>query len=295
MENNQRKRLRFNVFDLLILALAAAVAVGVLALRNRAAGADVGRETVKMRCTVELTKAPQGMADALEKGVDVFRSTDGAYIGKLADFYAVPHVEIGYSEAVGAWVKYEYQESVDLYMTIEGDCYSTGRDIVFGSVPIKLGTEVAVKGRGFAKVGYVVDVDTMGAAVAENTETGTGDGEALYTLRFDDARDFYVENIHVGDRFYEAKTGGFLGVVEAVTTEPYGESHVGPDGKGVYAVKPERCAILVQLRGKFVTKADGYYLGGVTELKTGANIVVESQYVYRIVTFSSIESIEKAS
>lgn len=295
MEDKQKKRVRFNVFDLVIILIVAAVGVGVLALRNRAAGADVGRETVPMRCTVEFLKTTPGMAEAMHEGDSVYYSIDGAYLGKLAEFRAVPHVETEFLPATGAFVQYECEEFIDLYMTIEGDCYATARNVMFGSVPIKVGTELAVKGRGYAKLGYVVALDPMGAEIPQNTEPSGGDGEALYTIRLDDARSFYAENIHVGDRFYETKTGGMLGIVQNVSVEPYSETHLCADGEAYRAEKPDRYAVYIQLKGGFVSKPDGYYLGGVTELKTGGLIAMESQYIARTGIFSSLESIEDAA
>ncbi len=291
MENKQKRNVRFNIFDLLILLLVAAVGVGVLALRNRAAGTETGRETVPMRCTVEITRAAHGMSGAMHVGDSVYRSTDGAYIGKLVEFHAVPHREIEYSAGAGEFVAYDYQETDDLYLTIEGECYATERDVVFGTVPLKIGSELAVKGRGFAKVGYVVALDAMGAELPQNAAQISGDGTAVYTIAFDDTRDFFAENIHVGDRFYEVKTGGFLGIVEDVRMEPYGETKLAADGTPQWTVKPDRYTITVTLRGGFADKPDGYYLGGVSELKTGAFITVESQYITRMGVYASIESI----
>lgn len=294
MENKETRRVRFNIFDLLILLLVAAVGVGVLALRNRAAGTETGRETVPMRCTVEFVRAAHGMSEALHVGDSVYRSTDGTYIGKLVDFTAVPHREIEYSALAGAFVAYDYRETDDLYMTIEGDCYATEREVMFGSVPVRIGSELAVKGRGYAKVGYVVGLDRMGAEMPENTAAISGDGTAVYTIAFDDTRSFFADNIHVGDRFYEYKTGGFLGIVEDVSMTPYGETKLDAEGTPQWAEKPDRYTILVRLRGGFVDKPDGYYLGGTSELKTGAFVTVESQYITRMGIYSSIESIEAA-
>lgn len=295
MEEKQIKKVRFNVFDLVIILLVAAIGVGVLALRNRATGTEAARKTVPMRCTVEFIRAAHGMSGAMHIGDSVYCSTDGAYVGKLVDFYAVPHSETEYSAGTGSYVVYDYQETDDLHMVIESDCYATGRDIVFGSMPIKIGSEFAVKGRGYAKLGYVVALDTMGAEIPQNTEEFSGDGTALYTIAFDDTRKFFADSIHPGDRFYEVKTGGFLGVVQNVSVTPYGETKLGEDGTPRWVEKTDRYTILVQLKGGFADKPDGYYLGGTSELKTGAFVTVESQYITRMGIYSSIESIEAAS
>lgn len=285
---------RFNVVDIVLIALAALAVVGVLALRDRSTGADASRDTVPMRFTVEFTRAPHGMTDAMRLGDDVYRSTDGAYLGKLADFYAVPHVENMYSEVTGTFVEYGCEESDDVYVTVEGDCYSTAKDIVFGSVPIKVGAELNLKGKGYAKIGYIVGIDTMGASVTENTARGVGGSEAVYELCFEDARVFYLDSIHIGDRFYESVTGALLGTVESIRVEPYGVTYIGTDGEPHWAERPNRSSVIVTLRGRMVEQADGYYLDGGTELKVGASIIAESQYVSRTALFYALESVGAA-
>ncbi len=292
MEDKQTRKLHFNIFDLLILLLAAAVGVGVLALRNRAAGTDVARETVPMRCTVEFIRVVDGMEEAMHPGDSVFRSTDGAYFGKIVDVSSVPHKEVEYAPALGQYVEYEAAEYSDIYVVVESECYATERELVFGSVPVKIGAELPVKGRGFARVGYAVALDTMGAALPENTAAGVGGCEAVYTLLFEDARSFYEENIHLGDRFYEPKTGTLLGTVEALSVRPHEETALAPDGTASVVAKPGRYDLTVTLRGRFVDKADGYYLDGGAELKVGASIAVESRTISRTGVFAAIESVE---
>lgn len=289
---NRSKKVRFNIVDLVIIVLVAAVGVGVMALRNRAAGAEAAKNTVPMRCTVECIKVTPGIADVLHEGDSVYNSVNGAYLGKVASFSSAPHVETEYSAASGGFVQYECPEAIDLCVTIEGSGYATERDVVIGSDHVKIGASLAIKGRGFAREGYVIGIDTMDAQLPENTEDYAGDGTALYTIRLDDAREFYAANLHVGDRIYEAKTGGFLGVVEGVATEPFAETNLGTDGVGRLTEKPESYTVLLQVRGGFAAKPDGYYLGGTTELKVGATVNVESRYISRSGIFASIESIE---
>ncbi len=283
---------RFNIVDAVLIALVLLAGVGAYALRDRSTGADVARETYPMRFTVEFTRAPHAMVDAMHAGDDVYRSTDGAHLGKLADFYAVPHVENVYSERLGRFVEYECEESDDVYMVIEGDAHSTAKDIVFGTVPVKIGAELNVKGRGFAKIGYIIGIDPMGAPVAANTDTGVGSSEAVYELCFEDARPFYRENIHVGDRFYESITGALLGTVEDIRVEPYGVTYIGADGEPRWMERPGRASVIVTMRGNLVDKADGYYLDGGTELKIGASIIAQSQYISRTVLFYALKEIQ---
>ncbi len=293
MEDKQKRRVRFNLFDVLIILLAVAVGVGVLALRNRAAGgsAETARTTVPMRCTVEIMRAPSDMVNQMRVGDDIYRSTDSAYIGKIAEVRSIPHVENEYDAGAGRYVRYEDPKFIDIYVTIEGEGYSTARDIIIGAVPIKVCGEMYVKGKGFARMGYVCAIDTMGAQIAQNTAVGAGAKEAVYVVRLDDMRDMLLEYIHPGDRIYEKISGALIGTVEDVWTEPYGETRPGPEGAVAFSEKEGVNFQYIRLRGRFIEKADGYYLDGGTELKVGAQVNISSQYFDRAGVFHALESV----
>ena len=133
MEENKTIRRRFNIFDVVIIALVLAVLAAALLLRDRSTGQDAARDTTPIRYTVELAKAPADMAEHMTIGSDVYRATDSAYLGKVAEVRRIPHVENEYSPALGKFVRVDYRESCDIYLTIEGEGYSTARDIIVES------------------------------------------------------------------------------------------------------------------------------------------------------------------
>ncbi len=284
---------RFNLVDAVLIALVLLAGVGAYALRDRSTGADVARETYPMRFTVEFTRVPEDMAKQMAPGKDAYRSTDSAYLGKITEVRCVPHAEYEYSGLAGDFVPYELREKFDVYLTIENDCYSTPRDIVFGTVAPKVCGEMYVKGKGFSRMGYVYDIDTMGAPVAANTAAGSGGVEATYVIRLEDMREALLDAVHVGDRLYERVTNTLLGEVTDVWRETYGETHLGPDGvTAVYAEKEGVYNLYIRVKGRAVEKADGYYLDGGTELKVGASVITTSQYLDRTGVFYALESIE---
>ncbi|MBO4914280.1 MAG: DUF4330 family protein [Oscillospiraceae bacterium] len=283
---------KFNVVDVVLLVLAALAAVGVLALRNRVTGEGIAHETTPMRCTVEMTWAPADMANQMQVGDDVYRSTDGKYIGKVASVRCVPHIENTYSATEGRFIRYESEDGYDIYLTVEGDGYTTGRDIIIGEVKPKVCGEMAVKGRGFARIGYVVGLDFMGTEPEKDDNVGAGELEAVYTVQLLDMREMLLDGIQVGDRFYEKTSGALMGEVIDVRTEEHVETVLSPDGEAIRAMKENSWDVYVKLKGRAVGKADGYYLDGGTELKVGASVTMNSQRFERTGTYYSLESIE---
>ncbi|MBR3560505.1 MAG: DUF4330 domain-containing protein [Oscillospiraceae bacterium] len=291
MEN--KLRVKFNLFDVVIIVLVLAVLAAALMLRNRSTGAAApGRETQPMRYTVELLERSNNVASCIHVGDNAYRSTDGTYLGTIVDVRSIPHVRMMYSTSEGMYREFDCEESSDVYVTVENNGYCTGKDIVIGSLPIKVGMELAVKGKGFAGLGYVTNLDPMGAAVNEDTSAQTGELETEFMIRFMDSRDFVAENIHVGDRFYDGALGALIGEVQNVEIEPYGETQAA-DGGTVFALKPGRSNVLVTLKGRCIERDDGYYLDGTTELKVGGVVKVKSNYIEREGAYFDLLSIGK--
>lgn len=284
---------KLNIVDVILIALAVAAAVGIFALRNRSTGAGEVYETTPMQYTVEMTDTPIDMAACIHIGDGAYRSTDGQYLGTVADVYSKPHEVVEYSSAAGKFVVCDGEESSDVYLTIENDGYCTERDFMIGGVPIRAGMELAVKGKGFAHGGYVYSIDTRGADVPEPTDTPIGDLETEYVIGFPNARNFAADNFHVGDRLYESSLGAMLGEVQNVEVVPYGETRAQADGSTAFVLKPGYSTILVTLKGRCIERNDGYYLDGATELKVGGVVKVQSNYVDREGVYYNLLSIGK--
>ncbi len=294
MAKNTERKLRFNIIDVLIIVLVAALGIAAVALRNRSSESG-GRqiETYPMSFTVELQSAPEGMLEQMKPGKNIYRSTDGTYLGTIKSVSSAPHSEIKYSETSGAFEELSYQENLDIRVTIENQGYSGLRETVIGSLAVRVGDELPVKGQGFAKAGFVVAVDTQGAPIAQDQNTGSGELEAVYEFSFTDCRDFVPEYYHVGDRLYDKLSGSLLGVVEKVETAPHFETQMGQGGGSAYVEKPGRLDVVLTLRGHAVEKADGYYLDGGQELKVGATSQALSQFINRTGQFLRLVSLEK--
>ena len=299
MEDKKTFKPRFNLFDAVIILLVLAVVGAALLLRDRSTGVGVGgdatRATVPIRYTVEMTRAPKDMVNQMHIGSDVYRSTDSAYLGKIVDVRGVPHAVNEYLPEAGRFVRYEVPESYDIYVTIEGQSHWDGKDIFVEDVSPKISGEMFIKGKGFARIGYVCGIDLMGAQVPQGDRIGSGDLEATYVVRFDDMREILVGSVHKGDQIYERVTGALMGTVEDVWTEPYGETRLGADGQAVYASKEGVYYQYIRIKGRVVEKAEGYYLDGGTELKVGASVIATSQYLDRTGVFHALESVEKVS
>ena len=286
---------RFNVVDIVLVALVVLGGIGALALRNHSTGEDARRETTPIQYTVEIANVLPDAVNQMHPGDEVFRSTDGEYLGKIVEAHAVPHPIYEFVVGLGRIVRYESRENVDIYLTIENDGYITDRQIMMGKISPRLCGDMYVKGKGFSRVGYVYAIDTMGAEIPENTDVGTGDLELTYVLRLSEMRPALLDSVKVGERLYEQETGALLGMVLDVWTEPYGETRADADGKAVFVEREGYYNLFIRLKGRAVEREDGYYLDGATELRVGSNVTASSQFLSRLGSYYQLESIEDAA
>lgn len=295
MDDKKSPRLRFNLFDALLIVLVLAVLGGALLLRNRSTGTELIRTTTPVRVTVELASSPVELGEHIHVGDDVFRSTDNTYLGKVQAVRSVPHRAVTYSQLTGRYVVFDCEDTADVYVTVEGEGYYTKKALILDTVEARVGSELPLKGKGFAHMGYVYSVDPMQAVPPENTDTGAGELEVTYVFCFESVRNVLTDCMHVGDRFYEKSTGAYMGVVTDVWTEPYGVTMIDAEEKPIYVEREDSSFVYIRLKGRAVEKQDGYYLDGGTELKVGATAHALSMYSDRIGTYYRLESVERAS
>ena len=270
---------KFNVVDaVLVLLLVAAVAVCLLFLRQRGTIASQ-TETSPMRFTLELREVqPETMA-LFETGQSIYRSTDGVYLGVLADYYSEPYTKTEYSQLLEKYVTYECEDLYRVYLVIEGQGYETAADVVISDVTVKIGDEVFVKSKGYAGAGFITGIDTMGAPAVENTAVGLGDTAVTYSIRISGVRDFTADAFSVGDRVYDKSTGALLGVVKDIEIVPDFAYEMGADGKGVTVEKDGRWRVFLTLEARCTETDNSYFLDGKNELKVGAELVMATKYV----------------
>ena len=272
---------RFNIVDAaLILLLVAAVAVCFMFLRSR--GTISEEKTAPMSFIVELKDVRQGTIDAVEAagiGSNVYRSTDGTYFGKLTGFGYEPYTKTEYNESLGRYVTFEIADAYTLELEITGDGVETATDISVSGIPVKVGQETFVKGKGYAGKGYVIVVSNNGAAPVADESVGIGDKELIYSVRFEDVRDYTSNFLRVGDRLYDKATNANLGKIIDVDIQPFYVGQMDAEGNSVHAQKEGRNCAVVTLRARCTETEDSYYIDGKNELKVGAELLIKTKYV----------------
>jgi len=279
---------RFNIVDaLLILLIVAAVAVCLLFLRSR--GSVGASESTKVHFTVELRRVSREMIDCVEAagiGSNVYRSTDGEYLGTLENISYQTHVETEYAAALGEYAQYEVSDRYLLYLDIVGDGAQSATDFSVNGNAIRIGQEMFVKGKGYAAGGYVVGISTD--ETVEDTSVGIGDKELVYSVRFEDIRSFTADEFHVGDRLYDNATGANLGTITEVDVRPYADVRMDENGNAKFTEKPEKYSAYVTLTARCTETDNSYFIDGKNELKVGAMLQGRTKWVLCGFTYNEL-------
>lgn len=149
------KKARFTLIDLLIILviLAGCAFAGVKMLPN------IGnKQKSVVKYTVLLSQKEDGFVDAIHTGDVVSISNKEKDTGTVVGFEKKTAEVMLYDSIKGEYnIKY-LDNKQDVYVTIESDASVTDSLILAGSTPIKVGLEMPVRGKGYASMGYVIDV-----------------------------------------------------------------------------------------------------------------------------------------
>jgi hypothetical protein len=244
-----------------------------------------------MSFIVELKDLRQGTIDTVEAariGSNVYRSTDGTYFGKLTGFGYEPYTKTEYNESLGRYVTFEIADAYTLELEITGDGVETATDISISGIPVKVGQETFVKGKGYAGKGYVIVVSNNGAAPVADESVGIGDKELVYSVRFEDIRAFTAEQFHVGDRLYDNATGVNLGVITDVDIRPYADVRMDENGNAKFCEKPGKYSACVTLTARCTETENSYFIDGRSELKVGAMLQGRTKWVLCGFTYNEL-------
>lgn len=151
------KKIKFTVIDaVIILVILAALAIGVkkvIPMFMNAGGDE------KIDFTVLIQKEDIGFADAITVGDNVTVSLTEKDGGTVKDVKAEPAVTLAYNSIDGAYSNEIIEGKYDVYITIEAEASVSDLVLKTGGTAVKVGAEIPVRGKGYASMGYVIDIN----------------------------------------------------------------------------------------------------------------------------------------
>lgn len=160
MENRSGRKIAFNFFDIIIIVLVIALAMGFVWFQKRgSASDDAAGGTQMVQYQVEITGITENTGDLITAGDTIVDKIKKQEMGKVvsSEIYAMQketvNMETGdtlYSDVPGQY---------SALITIETECSDTGSALVAASgYQVRVGTDVSILGPGYGGGGFVVDV-----------------------------------------------------------------------------------------------------------------------------------------
>lgn len=157
-ENKFRLRDLFNLFDIVVLAIAVLLAV-ILILFSRGAG----KEQITVRYTVEFINMQNDTASLVQPGDSLVDRVKKFELGKVVSVEVGPTVRQIQDFSLGGMKEVESSMFQTATVVIEAPATETEKDIlVSGGYLIKIGTTVAAKGPGYFCNGTVLKIEKGG-------------------------------------------------------------------------------------------------------------------------------------
>lgn len=150
------KKTKFTFVDFfIILAVILVVAVGFIFLKS---GNEAGAETKKVNFTVLATAQQKGLSELVKEGDDVVISFSEDVHATVVKAYEETRVDYYFNSFTGRYVKGTFNDKSDVYVELTADAVISDTAISKDGLPIRVGDEMPVRGKGYVVKGYVVDV-----------------------------------------------------------------------------------------------------------------------------------------
>ena len=153
---------KWTIIDtMIVVVVAVAAIVGVKVL----GGTDKGNSNMKeskVEFLVLANDKEKGFVDSITPGDDIIISLSGKDSGVVKKVEALPANILTFDNIKGEYINNENDEKEDAYICIEAECTEDERNIIIGETIIKVGSYIAVRGKGFATEGHIVKINVGG-------------------------------------------------------------------------------------------------------------------------------------
>ena len=164
-QTNKPFRLRFNLFDLLVLVVILAVGLFALWTMFRPEPEAAGTDRVTVRYKVHIAQVLEGTAELIQPGEPLEYTLEPAQLGTVISVESSPCVVSGLDEENLTAIESVLPgyESIDL--VVEAQCEEEDYCLRAGGVVVlRTGDQLFLRGPGYAAVGTVTDIERRDAA-----------------------------------------------------------------------------------------------------------------------------------
>lgn len=157
---NKKKRSILNLFDIIVILIAAVLGVVLLASRSGSSSDGTAANTHSVRYTIELSEMRNGAEELIKPGdvlVDKIKKYDMGTVESVEIKNSVRQVE---DLTDGKIIESELSTLKTAIVTVVADCTETATGItVAGGFEVMVGLPVYAKGPGYYSAGYIIGIE----------------------------------------------------------------------------------------------------------------------------------------
>ena len=159
--NDTKVKKKFNMLDIfIVLFLLVAMIIGYKYLKKTD---TVSPNYVKVTYQFRSNEQDPEISQMIKEDTLVFDSVKNYKIGKIVKKEVVQSTRELPNEETGEFVSAPVENKEDVILTIEADAVIQGKDIIVdGQYDIKVGNAAYLQGKGYATIGYIVNVERLG-------------------------------------------------------------------------------------------------------------------------------------
>lgn len=148
---------KFSVIDILIIIfLVAVIAFGFLKIKN---GVASNANKKKVHFSVLATNVNEGTGDIISEGDEVSISLKEKAYAKVVGVKETKHMEDAFNPNLQKYVSQPVEGKSDVILDLECDAVISDTEILNGNVPIRVGEESYIHGKGYSLQGFIVVAD----------------------------------------------------------------------------------------------------------------------------------------
>lgn len=158
----RKRKMKFNIMDVLILLAIAAVAAVLLYVfvfsEHSSAGALNGAQTTKITYVIELTDVDDALSDNISVGETLIDSAKKMNIGTIVAVESQPYVYLGKNVTGGTMELTTVDNKSTVYVTVEADATLAGISYSISGYDIYVGEKVYLSLPNFTGTGYCISL-----------------------------------------------------------------------------------------------------------------------------------------
>lgn len=148
---------KFTITDALIIIFAAVVLAAAVVILKPKIADNTGAG--KAEFTVLVSNTDAGISEIIKPGDEVSLSFSEKAFGTVTAVSEQPYKKTEFNTVQGRYITQEIDGKSDLMISAECPANISDTAIMNGEVPIRVGSEIPVRGKGYTVKGYVIEVD----------------------------------------------------------------------------------------------------------------------------------------